>query len=80
MKWKKNCVKYRVTTSMDDYVTQSLQINVRENLRGNHEWTMHSRETGNIGYTIHRRKTNTTKTKTQKTKKMSNTEPTKNRG
>jgi len=37
------------------------------------------RETGVIGYTRHRTKTNKTKHTTQKTKKMSNTDPTKNR-
>ena len=37
-----------------------------------------SRETGNIGYTRHRTKTNKTKNTTQKTRKMSNTDPTKN--
>ena len=37
---------------------------------------------GNIGYTRHRTKTNQKKEKntTQKTKKMNNTDPTKNRG
>ena len=39
-----------------------------------------SRDTGNIGYTRHRTKTNKTKNITQKTKKMNNTYPTKNRG
>jgi len=38
------------------------------------------RETGNIGYTIYRTKTNNAKNTTQKTKKMSNMDPTKNRG
>ena len=40
------------------------------------------RETGNIGYSRHRMKTKKTpkKTITQKTKKMSNRDPTKNRG
>jgi hypothetical protein len=33
-----------------------------------------SRDTGNIGYTRHRTKTNKTKNTTQKTKKMSNTD------
>ena len=33
-----------------------------------------SRETGNIGYTRHRSKSNKTKNTTQKTKKMSNTD------
>jgi hypothetical protein len=37
-----------------------------------------SRDTDNIGYTRHRTKTNKTKSTTQKTKKMSNTDPTKN--
>jgi hypothetical protein len=36
-----------------------------------------SRDTGNIGYTRHRTKTNKTKTQ-HRTKKMSNTDPTKN--
>jgi hypothetical protein len=35
-----------------------------------------SRETGNIGYTRHRTKTNKTKNITQKTKKMNNTDST----
>jgi hypothetical protein len=34
------------------------------------------RETGNIGYTRHRRKTNNTKNTTQKTEMMSNIDPT----
>ena len=38
-----------------------------------------SRETGNIVYTIHRKKTNTTKNTTQKTKKNSNMDSTRNR-
>jgi len=39
-----------------------------------------SRDTGNIGHTIHRTKINKAQkhNKTQKTKKMSNTDPTKN--
>jgi hypothetical protein len=40
-----------------------------------------SRETGNIGYTRHRTKTNKNEKQhntTQKTKKMSNTDPSKN--
>ena len=37
-----------------------------------------SRETGNIGYTRHRTKTNKTKNTTQKIKKMNNTNPTQN--
>ena len=36
-----------------------------------------SRKTGNIEYTRHKTLTNKTKNKTQKTKKMSNTEPIK---
>jgi hypothetical protein len=36
-----------------------------------------SRETGNIEYTRHRTKTNKTNNTTQKTKKMSNTDPNK---
>ena len=36
-------------------------------------------KTGKIGYTIHRAKTNKAKNTTQKTKKLSNTDPTKNR-
>jgi len=39
-----------------------------------------ARETGNIWYTRHRTKTNKTKNTTQKTKAMSNTDPTKNQG
>ena len=38
---------------------------------GNQEWTI-QRETGNIGYTRHRTKTNKTKNTTQKTKKTGN--------
>jgi hypothetical protein len=38
-----------------------------------------SRETGNIGYTRHRTNTNKTKNITQKIKKMSNADPTKNK-
>ena len=38
------------------------------------------RDTANIGYTRHRRRTIKTQTKTQKNKTMSNTDPTKNRG
>ena len=38
-----------------------------------------SRDTGNIRYTRHRTKTNKTKNTTQKTKNMSNTDPTKSR-
>ena len=37
------------------------------------------RDTGNIGYTRHRTKTNKTKNTTQKPTKMRNTDPTKNR-
>jgi hypothetical protein len=37
-----------------------------------------SRQTGNIGYTRHKKKTNKTKNTTQKTRKLSNTNPTKN--
>jgi hypothetical protein len=37
-----------------------------------------SRETGHIGYTRHRTKTNKTKNTTQKTKMISNTDPIKN--
>ena len=39
-----------------------------------------SRDTGNIGYTRHRTKTNKTNNTTQKTKKMRNTDTTKYRG
>ena len=39
-----------------------------------------SRDTGNIVYTRHTTKTNKTTTKHRKLKKMSNTDPTKNRG
>ena len=38
-----------------------------------------SRDTGIIRYTRHRTKTNKTKNTTQKTKNMSNTDPTKSR-
>ena len=49
-------------------------------IMGNQEWAIkngQSRETGNNGY---RTKTNKVKNTTQKTKKMSNTDPTKNQG
>ena len=39
-----------------------------------------SRETGSIGYTTHRTRTSKAKHTIQKTKKMSNTDSTKNRG
>ena len=39
-----------------------------------------SKVTGNIGYTRHSMKTNKRKKKTQKAKKMGNTDPTKNWG
>ena len=39
-----------------------------------------SRDTDNIGYTRQRTKTNKAKSTTQRTKKMSNTDPTKNQG
>ena len=39
-----------------------------------------SRQTGNFGYTRHRKKTDKTKNTTQKTKKMSNTDLAKNPG
>ena len=52
------------------------EINSRENRRANQEQII-QRETGNIGHTRHVTKTNN-KNPTQKTKKMSNTEPTKN--
>ena len=39
-----------------------------------------SRDTGNIGHTRYRTKTNKTKNITQKTKKMNNTYPTKKPG
>ena len=38
-----------------------------------------SRDTGNIGYTRHMMKKNKTKSTTQKSKKISKTDPTKNR-
>jgi len=40
----------------------------------------HCRDTGNIGHTNHRTMTKKTINTTQKTKKMSNTDPTKNQG
>jgi len=39
-----------------------------------------SRDTGKIGHTRHRTKTNKTQITTKKTNKMSNPDPTKNRG
>ena len=49
-----------------------------ENKRGNQEWII--RDYGNIGHTRHRTKTNKTEKQniSQKTKKMSNTDTTKN--
>ena len=55
-----------------------IQINVRENRKGNQELNGQSRDTGSIGYTRLRTKTNKAKNKTQKTKKMNNTDSTKN--
>ena len=54
-----------------------LHINIRENREIKNG---QSRETGNIGYSRHKMKTNKTKNTTQKTKTMSNTDPTKNPG
>ena len=56
--------------------------------RGNQEWRIQrkpkgaikngeSRDTGNMGYTRHSMKTSKRKNTTQKTKKMSNTDPKK---
>ena len=53
-------------------------INVRENQRGNHEWTI--QRNGQHWVHRHSRNKQTETRKQQKTKKMSNTDPTKNRG
>ena len=52
------------------------EINGGENQRGPIK-NGQSRNTGNIGYPIHRTKTNKAKDAIQKTKKMSNTDPLK---
>jgi hypothetical protein len=62
--------------------------NPEKTKRGNQEWRIQrkpkgaikngeSRDTGNMGYTRHKTKTNKRKNITQKTKKMSNTDPKK---
>ena len=70
----------------------SLNIKVRENRRGNKEWTIqrnwqhwaHKTQYENEQNTTQKTKkmsnTDPTKNTTQKTKKMSNTDPTKNQG
>jgi hypothetical protein len=62
--------------AISEYNESMIIINVRENRRGNPEWTI--QRNVNIGCTRH--KTNKTKNTKQKTKKMSITDPTKNRG
>jgi hypothetical protein len=54
-------------------------MNVRKKTEGAIKYGQ-SRETSNIEYTRHRTKTNKTKITTQKTKKMSNTDPNKKGG
>ena len=54
------------------------QINVRENQRAIKK--TQSRDTGNIGYTKHRSKTNTTKTQHRKLKRSATRTPSKTGG
>ena len=56
---------------------QIVKLNVRENRWGNQEWTI-QRDTGKIGHTRRRKRKQKKHNITQKTKKMSNTDPTKN--